>query len=154
MMAPVTASGRGLLALAGIISKDRPGLPEDGLPESLLADLMGQIRCVEVCFAGMDSAQRTGWSGQEVPFTGTPGWEDLERLHWKHYRDCQPCSHPDRTGGLRSAGLPRRPERAVALAGLLRVVLAGLGEVFMEGHGLLPGRRGRLVGGGGSRPSR
>ena len=40
--------------------------------------------------------------GQEVPFTDTPGYEDLERLHWEHYSDCQPCSHPDRTGDLRS----------------------------------------------------
>jgi hypothetical protein len=148
MMAPVTASGRGLLALAGIISKDCPGLPEDGLPESLLSDLMGQIRRDEMCFAGMDSTQRTGWFGQEVPFTGTPGWENLERLYWEHCRDSQSCSYPDRTGSLRSAGLPRRREQAVALAGLLRVVLAGLGAVFMEGHGLFPGRRGRLVAGG------
>jgi hypothetical protein len=32
------------------------------------------------------------------------------------------------------AGLPGQ---AVALAGLLCLVLAGLGEVFVEGHGLL-----------------
>ena len=102
MRAPVTASERDLLALAGMISQDRPDLPDDGLPESLLADLMGQIRCDEVCFVGMDSARQAGWFGQEVPFTDTPGWEDLERLHWVHYWDCQPCSHPDRTGDLRS----------------------------------------------------
>ena len=97
MTAPMTASERDLCTLAGIVSEDRPDLPEEGLPESLLNDLMGQIRCDEVCFVGMDSGQRTYWIGQEVPFTDTPGWEDLDRLHWEQYWDCQPCSYPDRT---------------------------------------------------------
>jgi DNA-binding CsgD family transcriptional regulator len=98
----VTAREPDLRTLAGIISEDRPDLPEEGLPESLLTDLIGQIRCDEVCFVGMDSGQRAQWFGQEVPFTDTPGWEDLERVHWEQYWDCQPCSHPDRTGDLRS----------------------------------------------------
>ena len=103
MTAPVTVRGRDLRALAGIVSEDRPDLPDGGgLPESLLADLMGQIRCDEVCLVGMDSVQRAPWFGQEVPFTDTPGYEDLQRLHWEHYWDCQPCSYPDRTGDLRS----------------------------------------------------
>jgi len=102
MRAPVTASDQDLVTLAGIVSEDRPDLPADGLPESLLADLMSQIRCDEVCFVGMDSGQRAPWFGQEVPFTDTPGYEDLERLHWEHYWHCQPCSYPDRTGDLRS----------------------------------------------------
>jgi hypothetical protein len=37
------------------------------------------------------------------------------------------------------ASPPRDSEQAVPLAGLLRVVLHGLGEVFVEGHGLPPG---------------
>ena len=103
MKAPVTASERDLVALAGIIGEDRPDLPADGgLPESLLADLLGQIRCDEVCFVGVDSKAQVEWFGQEVPFTDTPGYEDLERMHWEHYWDCQPCSYPDRTGDLRS----------------------------------------------------
>jgi DNA-binding CsgD family transcriptional regulator len=102
MRAPVIASEQELRTLAGIVSEQRPDLPEAGLPESLLADLMGQIRCDEVCFVGMDSGQRAQWFGQEVPFTDTPGWEDLERVHWEQYWDCQPCSYPDRTRDLRS----------------------------------------------------
>jgi DNA-binding CsgD family transcriptional regulator len=103
VVAPVTVRGRDLRALAAIVSEHRPDLPDgEGLSPSLLADLMGQIRCDEVCFVGMDSGQRMQWFGQEVPFTDTPGWEDLERLHWAHYWDCQPCSYPDRTGDLRS----------------------------------------------------
>ena len=44
MRAPVTASEPDLRTLAGIVSEDRPDLPEEGLPESLLTDLIGQIR--------------------------------------------------------------------------------------------------------------
>jgi hypothetical protein len=102
MRALATASERDLRTLAGIVSEDRGDWPAEGLPESLLADLMGQIRCDEVCFVGMDSGQRAYWFAQEVPFTDTPGWEDLDRMHWQQYWDCQPCSYPDRTGDLRS----------------------------------------------------
>ena len=46
MTAPVTVRERDLRALAAIVSEDRPDLPDgEGLPPSLLADLMGQIRC-------------------------------------------------------------------------------------------------------------
>jgi hypothetical protein len=46
VVAPVVASDRDLRALAAIVSQDRPDLSDgEGLPPSLLADLMGQIRC-------------------------------------------------------------------------------------------------------------
>ena len=46
MSTPVRASERDLRALAGIVSADRPDLPDgEGLPPSLLDDLMVQIRC-------------------------------------------------------------------------------------------------------------
>ena len=46
MSTPIRASDRDLRALAAIVSQDRPDLPDgEGLPPSLLADLMGQIRC-------------------------------------------------------------------------------------------------------------
>jgi DNA-binding NarL/FixJ family response regulator len=46
VVAPVVASERDLRALAAIVSEDRPDLSDgEGLPPSLLADLMGQIRC-------------------------------------------------------------------------------------------------------------
>jgi hypothetical protein len=46
VVAPVSASGRDLRALAAIVSEDRSDLPDgDGLPPSLLADLMDRIRC-------------------------------------------------------------------------------------------------------------
>ena len=47
MSTPLRASDQDLRALAAIVSQDRPDLPdgEGLLPPSLLADLMGQIRC-------------------------------------------------------------------------------------------------------------
>ena len=78
MTAPVTASERDLRALARIVSQDRPDLPADGgLPESLLADLMSQIRCDAVVFLGFDSGRQAHWFVQEVP--STLGSEDLDR---------------------------------------------------------------------------
>jgi DNA-binding CsgD family transcriptional regulator len=104
--APVTVRERDLRALAGIVSKDRPDLPDgEGLPPSLLADLMGQIRCDGICFMGFDSGRHKTWVLQAMPTldhddleTGT----DLDLAHWAHYWDSQPCSYPDRTGDVRS----------------------------------------------------
>ena len=105
MVAPVVASGRDLRALAGIVSEDRADLPGDGgLPESLLADLMSQIRCDAVVFLGFDSGRQAHWFVQEVP--STPGSEDLDRAYWQHYRDSQFDSYPIHTGDLRSVIKP------------------------------------------------
>ena len=45
MSISVMPSERDLRTLAGIVSDHRADLPKDGLPLSLLAELMGQIRC-------------------------------------------------------------------------------------------------------------
>jgi DNA-binding CsgD family transcriptional regulator len=103
MTAPVTASERDLRALAGIISEDRPDVPAgEGLPPSLLADLMGQIRCDVIAFAGFDSRRQETWSLQSIPDGGEAMVEDSAPVNWQHYWHCQPCSYPDRTGDLRS----------------------------------------------------
>jgi DNA-binding CsgD family transcriptional regulator len=104
MSTPVRASDQDLRALAGIVREDRPDLPDgEGLPPSLLADVMGQIRCDDLFFCGFDSIRQTHWFGQEiVPFTGTPGSDDLDRVYWKVYPDSRFCSYPGRTGDLRS----------------------------------------------------
>jgi len=103
MITPVRASDQDLRALAAIVSEDRPDLPAgEGLPQSLLADLGGQIRCDAVVFLGHDSGQQMTWFAQEVPFTGTPEPEDIDRAYWQHYWQSQFCSYPGRTGDLRS----------------------------------------------------
>jgi DNA-binding CsgD family transcriptional regulator len=98
----VTASERDLRALAGIVSEDRPDLPEAGLPPSLLADLTGQIRCDEIAFEGFDSGRQETWLFQSIPGRADAVVEDLDPVHWPLYWENQACSYPDRTGDLRS----------------------------------------------------
>ena len=106
MTALVTASERDLRILAGIVSDDRDDLPAEGLPPSLLADLMSQIRCDFVTFEEFDSRRQEGRGLQEIP---SPADEEDDaaaeargHAHREHYLDCLPCSYPDRTGDLRS----------------------------------------------------
>ena len=102
MVAPVRASDRDLRALAAIVSQDRPDLPDgEGLPPSLLADLMGQIRCDVLSFIGLDSGQRMQWFAQDVPIDADDGEND-DTAFWEHYRSSLYCSYPDQTGDLRS----------------------------------------------------
>ena len=105
MTTPVRASDRDLRALARMVSENRADLPaDDGLPESLLADLMSQIRCDQVAFAGVDSARHAHWFWQEDPLV--ENGEDLQaavdQAYWEHYRDSRFCSYPSRTGDLRN----------------------------------------------------
>jgi DNA-binding CsgD family transcriptional regulator len=103
VVAPVVASDRDLRALAAIVSEDRPDLPDgEGLPSSLLADLMGQIRCDVIAFAGFDSGRQEVWAVQSIPDGGQAVVADPAPVNWQHYWHCQPCSYPDRTGDLRS----------------------------------------------------
>ena len=105
VVAPVTVRERDLRALAGIVSEDRPDLPDgEGLPPSLLADLMSQIHCDAVVFVGFDSGRQALWFVQEAP--STHGSEDLERAYWQHYRDSQFDTYPIHTGDLRSVIKP------------------------------------------------
>ena len=70
-MTPVTAREQDLRGLAAIVSEDRPDLPGgEGLPPSLLVDLMGQIRCDVIGFAGFDSGRQQTWSAQLMPGGG------------------------------------------------------------------------------------
>jgi DNA-binding CsgD family transcriptional regulator len=102
MTAPVRVSERDLRALAGIASEDRPDVPaKEGLSASLLADLMGQIRCDVISFAGFDSGRLETWSGQFMADGGAVV-AGTAPVQWEHYWHCQPCSYPDRTGDLRS----------------------------------------------------
>jgi DNA-binding CsgD family transcriptional regulator len=104
MSTPVRASDKDLRALAAIVSQDREDSPAgDGLPPSLLADLMGQISCDQVIVCGFDAGRQAYWFGQGFPPADPPsGSEDLGRVYWTHYRATQFCSYPGRTGDLRS----------------------------------------------------
>jgi hypothetical protein len=103
MVAPVTVRGRDLRALAGIVSEDRPDLPgREGLPPSLLADLMSQIGCDGISVERHNSGCRETGFLQLIQVMQCCAAEDLQPVHWQHYWDCQSCSYPDRTGDLSS----------------------------------------------------
>jgi DNA-binding CsgD family transcriptional regulator len=104
MSTPVRASDKDLRALAAIVSRDRPDLPNGvpdaaGLPPSLLADLMSQIRCDSLVFCGFDGGQQAYWFGQAFPHNGPP---PVDRVYWTLWRASQFCSYPARSGDLRS----------------------------------------------------
>ncbi len=114
MSTPVRASDRDLRALAAIVSQDRPDLPDGkGLPQSLLADLTGQIRCDAISVERIDSG-REAWSKVQ----GSPALSDDElkeiedrdpawlEAFWPLRWDCQSCTYPERTGDLRGVVKP------------------------------------------------
>ena len=103
----MTASEADLCRLAAIVTAEREDPPAQGLPPSLLSDLMGQIRCDAVSFYGHDSGRQDYWFFQGLPDDEEPDPDPdldqaLEQAHWQHYWDCLTCSYPDRTGDLRS----------------------------------------------------
>jgi DNA-binding CsgD family transcriptional regulator len=111
MSTPIGASDRDLRALAAIVSQDRPDLPDgEGLPPSLLADLMDQIRCDEISLERYDSGRQRYWCLQCIPALSDDelkAFEDRDPGHaWARHLDCQSCSYPERTGDLRSVVKP------------------------------------------------
>ena len=114
MVAPVVASERDLRALAAFVSEDRPDLPDgEGLPPSLLADLMGQIRCDYISLDRSASGRHAYSLLQDFPASSDDELEALENLdpaRWEHWWacrwDCRSCTYPERTGDLRSVVKP------------------------------------------------
>jgi len=107
MVAPVTVRQRDLRALAGIVTQDRTDPPPgEGLPPSLLADLITQIRCDGPLFQEFDSGRQTNRFKQGIPAPPDSGaaqaLDEADKAGWEHHWDCQLCSYPDRTGDLRS----------------------------------------------------
>ena len=90
MTAPVTVRERDRRALAGIVSEDRPDVPDgEGLPLSLLAELMGQIRCDAIAFQGFDCQWQKTWFVQGIPDPDYAWHEENDPVHWQLYWDCQ-----------------------------------------------------------------
>jgi len=103
------ASEQDLSALAAIVSQDRCDVPDaDGLPPSLLADLMTQIPCEAISLEHYDTARQAHSVLQATDDDNTAATttteipEGFARMFWTHYWDCRICSHPIRTGDLRS----------------------------------------------------
>jgi DNA-binding CsgD family transcriptional regulator len=100
MKGPVTASGRDLRTLAGIVRDDRGEPPAQGVAPSLFDDLLGLIRCDCLVFCGTDSGRQVDWFQQVTPAEAeNPDYD--HGSFWKHYWS-SPCSYPERTGDVRS----------------------------------------------------
>ncbi len=110
MSSLTTASEADLCKLAAIVTAKREDPPPQGLPLSLLSDLMDQICCDAVSCSGFDAGGQHYWFFQTVREDGPDlggsltqmQWQAIDQAHWQHFWDCLPCSHPDRTGDLRS----------------------------------------------------
>lgn len=103
MSSSLAASEADICRLAAIVTARRED-PAEGLPPSLLSDLMDQIRCDAVAFQGMDSGRQGYWFHQDFP-ADDAGDELAEAVYqgfWQQYWDSAICSYPDRTGDLRS----------------------------------------------------
>src|SRR5580698_7192149 len=100
MVARLSPNEQDLRTLAGVVSEVRSDLPPQGLPFSLLNDLKDQISCDFLLCHGYDTALQQYWFAQQIPEEdeeGDPGDEDLVRVFWQQYLDCQVCSYPDRS---------------------------------------------------------
>jgi DNA-binding CsgD family transcriptional regulator len=110
MVAPVTVSEKDLRILLGIVSDERSDLPAAGLPLSLLAELMDQIRCDSVSFFGSDSVRQLDWFGQNLPADGGGNdgddGADYDQAYWEHFWDFEACTYPETSGDVRSITKP------------------------------------------------
>jgi DNA-binding CsgD family transcriptional regulator len=99
------ASEQDLRVLAAIVSQDRCDLPgQEGLPPSLLADLMGQIRCEAISLERYDTERQAHdlLQATDSDDDDPEPPESFARMFWTHYWDCRVCSFPIRTGDLHS----------------------------------------------------
>jgi DNA-binding CsgD family transcriptional regulator len=114
VVAAVTVRERDLRALAAIVSEDRPDLPDgEGLPPSLLADLMGQIRCDAISLDLGASGRHAYSIVQSIPALSDDelrAFEDLDPALWEAWwacrGDCLSNTYPERTGDRRSVVKP------------------------------------------------
>jgi DNA-binding CsgD family transcriptional regulator len=90
--------------LAAIVSQDRTDLPDgEGLPPSLLADLIDQIPGDALSLDSWDSGRQMCWFSQEIPARDAGGTDEpWDPVYWEHHWDCHHCSYAARTGDQRS----------------------------------------------------
>ena len=101
MTASVTVSERDLCILLGIVRDHRDDLPDAGVPLSLLAELVGQVRCdnVSVFSANYRTELLDCSFMQELPPVDISGLDESasDGCHWPEF-----SCYPDRSGDLRS----------------------------------------------------
>ena len=90
MSIPARASERDLRALAAIVTQDRGDrTAAEGLPPSLLADLMGQIHCDGLLLQGFDSRRQVNWFKQGIPAppsdAAATSLDETDKASWEHH---------------------------------------------------------------------
>src|SRR6476620_9497724 len=85
MAAATNVRDRDLRALADIVNADRPDVPPEGLPPSLLRDLARQIRCDAIAFGRFDSAQQRTDSTQMMADGDQSVATASLPVKWQHY---------------------------------------------------------------------
>ena len=112
MSTPVMASEQDLRTLAGIVTDHRADLPEDGLPETLLSDLMDQIRCDVISFERYDSGRQASWGCSASRFDATT---NSRQSSSRHLRVWTPRTSGTATGTAGPAVIPSAPATCAAL---------------------------------------
>jgi DNA-binding CsgD family transcriptional regulator len=140
-MAPAVAAGHDeLVKLAELVSRDRSDLPAQGVPVSLLADVMRQVGCHRLIVVGYDQSRNTTWFRQGIMGDGWPERPCLtllnDMLGLVHWADMwgTPAAAP-------SARYPGRDEpRGVTGVAAYREVYRSLGLEHQVSLSLAGGR--------------
>src|SRR5438034_7438110 len=69
-----------LVTLAELVSRDRPDIPAQGVPVSLLADVMRQVGCHRLIVAGYDPGHEETWFRQGILGDGWRSEEHTSEL--------------------------------------------------------------------------
>ena len=92
-----------LVTLAELVSRDRPDIPAQGVPVSLLADVMRQVGCHWLIVAGYDPGHEETWFRQGILGDGWPERpvrtlldDMLGLVHWAPQWGCPACRYPGR----------------------------------------------------------
>jgi DNA-binding CsgD family transcriptional regulator len=103
MATAVLEAGPDLIALADLVSMDRTDVPSEGVPLSLLGDLMDQVPSDRISVVGFDTGRSATWFRQGVLADRSPEQplrspqdEMLGRAHWATSWDCLSCGYPGR----------------------------------------------------------
>jgi DNA-binding CsgD family transcriptional regulator len=94
-----------LRALLDVVRAGYDDEPGQAMPGAVLAGLAKLIPCTSVTFCELDLRRQLALTDQEVSDALAPAdlVEALEKVFWAELPNCLFCSHPERTGDLRSA---------------------------------------------------
>jgi DNA-binding CsgD family transcriptional regulator len=103
-MEPAILAGHDeLVTLAELVSRKRQDIPAQGVPVSLLADVMRQVGCHRLIVVGHDPGREETWFRQGILGDGWPERpvrtlldDMLGLVHWAPKWGCPTCRYPGR----------------------------------------------------------